>query len=485
MSIQTSSQFGVRHARSACAVLLLTLAASGHVNAATCRVTTTGTSAGTGTWASPMDLQTALTAANCTEVWVAAGVYKPGITRTATFDIHPGVAVYGGFAGTEITLGARDPTVNVTILSGDIDNNDINADGNNIAETSADIQGGNSDHIAYMDGTTGTKITASTVLDGFTISGGQANGGGSPQDRGGGLYCDGGGIGHECSPTLSNMTFSGNSAQSGGAMYNDGDAGTSSPTLSNVTFTGNSATTGGAMFNDGRGGGTSSPALSNITLSGNSANVGGAMFNVGSGTGISSPTLSNVTFNGNSANYGGAMYNWGYGGTSSPTLSNVTFSGNSAAVEGGAMHNNATDAGTSNPTLSNVILWGDMATSSAFEIMNYAASGGVASPAIDHSVVQGSGGSANWDTNLGTDGGGNLDADPLLGPLGNHGGSTATLLLGAGSVAIDAGNASTCGDPNSVNGLDQRGITRPQGAACDIGSVEMESIFADGFESTP
>lgn len=456
MSIQTSSQFGVRLARSACAVLLLTLAASNHASAATCRVTTAGTNAGTGTWASPMDLQTALTTGTCTEVWVAFGVYMPGIARTDTFNILPGVAVYGGFAGTETSLGESDAAANATILSGDIDNNDINTDGNNIAETSADIQGENSYHVVTMDGTLGTPITASTVLDGFTITAGQANGPDVPRYVGGGLYCKGANSGNECSPTLSN-----------------------------ISFTGNSANTGGGMFNDGRGGGTSSPVLSNITLSGNSANVGGAMSNFGSGAGSSSPALSNVTFNGNSANYGGAMYNWGNGGTSSPSLSNVTFSANSAGVEGGAMHNNATDAGTSKPTLSNVILWGDTATGGGPEIRNYAAGGGIASTTIDHSVVQGSGGSASWDTTLGVDGGGNLDADPVLGPLGNHGGWTATRLLGGGSSAIDAGNASTCGDPATVNGLDQRGVARPQGPACDIGAVEMESIFADGFEAMP
>ena len=77
------------------------------------RVTTAGTDAGTGTWASPMDLQTALAAANAPgdQVWIKTGEYKPiAIATDATptaeqqaisFSIAPGVAVYGGFAGTE------------------------------------------------------------------------------------------------------------------------------------------------------------------------------------------------------------------------------------------------------------------------------------------------------------------------------------------------------------------------------------------------
>lgn len=454
MSIRPFRQLGARLVRLSCASLLLIFAVSGQSNAATCRVTSAGTSAGSGAWASPMDPQTALTTASCTEVWVAKGVYKAGSARTDTFNIKPGVTVYGGFVGNEASLGQRDPAVNVTILSGDIDNNDLDTDGNHIAETSADIQGANSYHVVSMDGVTGAQITASTVLDGFTITAGQANNGDSPEGRGGGLYCDGAGSGHQCSPTLRNITFSGNSAQSGGAI-----------------------------FNHGRSGGASDPNLSHITFAGNNANVGGAMFNVSSDAGSSSPSISNATFIGNSANFGGAMYNWGEAGDSSPRLSNVTFTGNVAGVEGGALHNNGTAGGSSYPILSNVILWGNMATTRNPEIINYAATGGSAIPVIDHSVVQGSGGSANWVSAFGQDAGDNVDADPRLGTPGDHGGSTATLLLGPGSSAIDAGNAGTCADPATVNALDQRGLSRPQGAACDIGAVEMEWIFADGFEA--
>ena len=56
------------------------------------------------------------------QVWVAAGTYYPttGASRTVAFTLKCGVAVYGGFNGTELTLGARNWTTNVTILSGDI-----------------------------------------------------------------------------------------------------------------------------------------------------------------------------------------------------------------------------------------------------------------------------------------------------------------------------------------------------------------------------
>lgn len=60
-----------------------------------------------------------------------------------------------------------------------------------------------------------------------------------------------------------------------------------------------------------------------------------------------------------------------------------------------------------------------------------------------------------------------LFADPLLGPLADNGGPTRTLLPAAGSPAINAGGATAC------PGLDQRGVLRPQGAACDIGAAEV------------
>ena len=94
------------------------------------------------------------------------------------------------------------------------------------------------------DGTS-TPVTGTTVLDGFTITAGQAN----VYSSGGGYYCDGSGSGAECSPRLMNVTFSGNYADFGGAMYNLGIwSGNSSPSLRNVTFSGNSAgINGGAM----------------------------------------------------------------------------------------------------------------------------------------------------------------------------------------------------------------------------------------------
>lgn len=69
--------------------------------------------------------------------------------------------------------------------------------------------------------------------------------------------------------------------------------------------------------------------------------------------------------------------------------------------------------------------------------------------------------------------------NPSWGPLQNNGGSTLTHALLAGSLAIDAGNPATPGiGENACEATDQRGITRPMGAACDIGAYEFEFLGA-------
>jgi hypothetical protein len=66
-----------------------------------------------------------------------------------------------------------------------------------------------------------------------------------------------------------------------------------------------------------------------------------------------------------------------------------------------------------------------------------------------------------------------VNTDPLLGPLANNGGPTPTHLPLTGSPAIDAVPLGACTDVSgNPVATDQRGIARPQGAACDIGSVE-------------
>ncbi len=291
------------------------------------------------------------------EIWVAEGVYYPdaGAGHTAdseseSFTIsHNNVQLYGGFAGWENARDQRDWETHVTILSGDIDGNDANLDGNHIAETWQVITGNNADHVLWLDGVTHENITAETIIDGFTITAGQADGD-YPNERGGGLYCDGAGSGHGadngvCSPTLIHVTFSGNRSDNrGGGMYNDGrDGGESSPALINVAFSGNRAVDedGGGMYNDGRHDGRSSPTLTNVIFKDNRGDEGGGIYNTGRDGGVSSPVLTNVTISGNEADKddGGGMYNDGHDGVSNPTLVNAIIWDNGAMDDGHQLYN--------------------------------------------------------------------------------------------------------------------------------------------------
>jgi hypothetical protein len=94
---------------------LLSLAGAGSAQAA-CFVKADATGLNNGsTWADAYnDLQSALSSPPCDEVWVAAGTYTPGASRSDSFVIRPGTAVYGGFSGAESSRSTADRTAHVT-----------------------------------------------------------------------------------------------------------------------------------------------------------------------------------------------------------------------------------------------------------------------------------------------------------------------------------------------------------------------------------
>jgi hypothetical protein len=264
--------------------------------------------------------------------------------------------------------------------------------------------------------------------------------------------------------SISDSTLDSNKASYGGALYNSFS--NSSITVQNSQLTNNNANNQGGALDTASG-----PAsLTNTVLSGNHAGgAGGGIYN-DLGTQL---TLTSVTLVGNSAGGGGGIFNY----HATATLTNVTFSGNSATAYGGGLNNNH-DA---TATLTNVTFFGNQAP----------LAGGIHNEEEHHPnlyltnvlLAKGpSGNNCNFATlpmgslfNLSDDSSCNFgvgrDAiNLMLGPLGNHGGLTPTHLpsLNPKSPAIDKGTPS-----NGAPSVDQRGITRPQGAAFDVGAVEV------------
>lgn len=470
-------------------------------------------------WANAfVSLQDALSAAaSGDEIWVAAGIYRSttGIDRSISFVLKNGVALYGGFAGTETSRTQRKWDVNETVLSGN-----IGAPGE-IAD--------NSFHVVVADGT-----NATAVLDGFTITGGNANGTTDERKRGGGMYndggsptvknCrfvsnraekDGGGIfTYNASPSVTDCTFVENSAgEHGGGMHIWWNA--SSPVLTNCTFSSNTAYWGGGVctylsaapkfiecvfehnFASGYGGAMfhedGRPEVLRSVFSGNRAVLdGGAIYTKGG----AAKTIKDSTFSQNSAGQnGGAMYNqYVFGGlsitgstffgnmaqagggalynfsASSPVITNCTFSENGATAGGGIFTTNS-----SNPVLLNCTFAGNRADFGGRALHVRQSS----NPVATNCIFWGNGSAfgqiqiENTATLTATysitdqPGTGNITADPLLGALADNGGPTRTHALLAGSAAVNAGTST--GAPAT----DQRGVARPQGAGVDIGAFEQ------------
>ncbi len=176
-------------------------------------------------------LQSALTAAQPKDqIWVAAGTYYPTSdhgwsigSRGNHFRMKEGVEIYGGFDGTESELSERDFRSNETILSGDIGLPGVSSD--------------NSYHVIYNP--PGHNIDKSSLLDGFTVRDGFADGS-DPRFNGGGIY------NHHSDPTIRNCRVIYNTANNfGGGIYNDH----SSPMIVNTVIAHNKADNGGGLYN--------------------------------------------------------------------------------------------------------------------------------------------------------------------------------------------------------------------------------------------
>jgi predicted outer membrane repeat protein len=377
------------------------------------------------------------------EIRVAQGTYTPdqdeagNVTpgdRLATFQLLDGVSLMGGHAG----LGTPDPELRdldlfETTLSGDLLGDD-------------DTGGSNAENAYHVVTGSGTDETA--VLDGFTVTRGNAN---HPTHRqGAGLYNF---IG---SPTVNRCVFQAN--VSGNAEVPGGGAGMYNQSLSNATVS-------ECRFVD------------NVAT-----NVGGGMSNVDS-----DPTLTDCTFSGNvSAFSGGGIYNqWG-----EPTLINCLFEGNMAGGDGGGAIANKLD---SHPVVTNSTFCFNTTTNgSVGGILTTDAIGGHSTTTIsncilffnDNGQILDEAGAvttvSHSDVEGGWTGSGNIDADPLLAEPGN-----GDYRLSAGSPCIDAGNNNAV--PSLImTDLDgnPRFMEDPGTANTGLGSPPIVDMGAYEFQGT-
>jgi predicted outer membrane repeat protein len=293
-------------------------------------------------WASPFKYLTdALAAAGAdSEIWVrgsASGItYYPDENaqnpagtgdRTASFVLPQGVYLLGGFNGTEVANSQRDWTANAAILSGDIDGDSI-------------LNAGNSYHVV--------KGANNTVIDGFAIQGGYADGTGNDAYGGGMLNIN-------ASPTIQNCLFISNGGSNGGGMYN---AGSSTnyiyPVIDNCLFYQNIITRyGGGIYNY-----YSHPLISNCTFQNNLINGTSSLRGAGIYNECSNPDIEyciftqNIAQNSTIITYGGAIYNKDIldyttiNGNPHYVINRCTFTSNTAGY-GGAIYSIKT-GGTGN-----------------------------------------------------------------------------------------------------------------------------------------
>ena len=257
----------------------------------------------------------------------------------------------------------------------------------------------------------------------LTIQGGSFTSNSSPNGAGA-VYNDG------IAQVTGSVVFSGNTGYQGGAIYNDiyGTLTISGGT----TFTNNTATfAGGALGNSG------TASITQALFTGNSAQAagdvaasGGGLYNAGGAT------ISESTFTANTSTQNGGGISFG---GESLSLVNDTITGNTAALSGSGI-----DVETSaTPTVSNTII-----------ANNTAIAGSANSDCGNCTTVNGS-------NNL-------IGVNPYLGPLAQNGGPTQTFMPLPGGPAVGGGSASLTTDTT-----DQRGFSRlAANGSVDIGAVQ-------------
>ncbi|HMJ36966.1 MAG TPA: choice-of-anchor Q domain-containing protein [Baekduia sp.] len=303
-----------------------------------------------------------------------------------------------------------------------------------------------------------TLLRAQVTGNTATASGGDGippNGNGGP-----GSIAEGGGLMSSGALTVLDATFSGNAATATGGR----GAGTGNGGPGSIAYAGGVLIAPGAL--------TASVTASSITgnvgdasggahgPAGGTAGAGGTAQGGGVKATVSGSVLTfgNVTVAANIARssstgtvQGGGVFA-AASGSGKVRLTNATLSANGASGPAGATGGNLQPSGS--VELRDTILAAGTAMAGT---QNCSA----ATTSLGHNLED----TAPSHCGLAATGD-RVGADPLLAPLQANGGLTSTMALLGASPAIDAGDA-------SCRASDQRGVVRPQGAACDIGAYEL------------
>ncbi len=390
-------------------------------------------------------VQSALTAATSgDQIWIADGMYVPtsGTSRTASFVMKSGVALYGGFDGGEVALEDRDPAVHIATLSGDLNGNDGGGTPGN----------DNSYHVVRAEG---GAIAASSVLSGVHVSGGNANGGGDPNDRGGALFIQNG-----ARPRVVDCVFENNRCTFGGGAGYVRNAG---PTFVGCTFTGGNGGAFGGAFDIFSSGGTQSVRFESCRVFGNSAARAGGIEAFGN----VNVTLINTVIGGNTTTgQGGGMF---VGSGAGAFLESSTIAENASTGDTGGVHLSGGSL-----TADNCIFADNTDPSGAIP----ASQVNLSSATLRSCIVTGgwTGGGSN-----------NIDGDPELIDVTN-----GSAVFAIGSIAADAGNNTLlpAGTLTDISGNERfhddacAGDSGTPGGAggasiVDIGAFERTSLFVD------
>lgn len=281
----------------------------------------------------------------------------------------------------------------------------------------------------------------SVTLNGVTIRHGVATGSGTD------AY--GGGIFNQGTLRIQNCLVTLNTSDYGGGIANGVGAGLASTTITNSSIQSNEATYSGAgIFNEATANGTTSTiTMTHSTISNNSTETGGGVANI-AGNGAASFVFSKSTISGNSVDSsGGGLFNEvRNNGSAIANINQSTFSQNS----GGNIYNNN---GTIQISQSIVA----KSPGENADCENIGTIGTVIDDGFNH-VQDGTCGFL-------------AAGDPILGNLADNGGDTQTHALQPGSSALDIIPPDHC-----ETSVDQRGISRPFGAGCDIGAFELNTI---------